>query len=231
MSGEQLPLGLPHRPAYDRSKFIVAPANAEALGWIERWPNWPAPTLILSGPAGAGKSHLARIWRARAGARAIAPAALEAAALPVLLGEAKAALVDGADTASEQRLFHLVNMMAEREGHLLLVAREPPARWEVALADLRSRLLAAPTTAIAPPDEALLAALLVKLFDDRGLIASDELARFMARRIERSFAAAEAAVAALDRAALASNRRLAVPLARSVFGWRDEEGQDGAAPE
>ncbi|MGH7072719.1 MAG: HdaA/DnaA family protein [Stellaceae bacterium] len=231
MSGEQLPLGLPHRPAFGRTDFIVAPVNADAFGWIERWPDWPQPVLALSGPAGAGKSHLARIWRTRAEARAIAPAAFEAAELPALLGDAGAVLVDGADRAPERHLLHLVNMMAERAGHLLLVARAPPAHWGIRLADLDSRLRAMPTVAIAAPDEEFLAALLVKLFADRGLTASDELARFMARRLERSFAAAEAAVAALDKAALAGNRRLAVPLARSVFGWRDADGASRDDPD
>jgi chromosomal replication initiation ATPase DnaA len=220
--GEQFVFDLPHSPASGREDFVAAPANADALAWIERWPEWPAPALALSGPSGAGKSHLAQIWRASAGARAIVPETLSAADLPSLLGDARAASIDPADRAPEEPLLHLFNMTVERQGHLLLVARAPPARWGIGLADLRSRLLAVPAVAVAAPDEALIGAILVKLFADRRLPVSREVVAFLALRLERSFAAAHAAVAALDRAALAEHRPITVPLARAaLFGERE----------
>jgi chromosomal replication initiation ATPase DnaA len=220
--GAQYVLDLPYRAARGRADFIAAPANEVALRWIERWPDWPAPALALSGPADAGKSHLAQIWRDRAQARALAPEALGNAALPDLLDEARAVLIDGADRAAEEPLLHLYNMLAERGGHLLLVAREPPARWNIGLADLRSRLLAAPAIAVGPPDEALIGALLVKLFADRRLPVSRELIAFLVPRLERSFTAAQEAVALLDRHALADHRPITVPLARRVLGFGEE---------
>jgi chromosomal replication initiation ATPase DnaA len=220
--GAQYVFDLPHRVASGRADFIAAPANETALRWVERWPDWPAPALALSGPAGAGKSHLAQIWRERAHARAMAPEALGNAAVPDLLGAARAVLIDGANRAAEEPLLHLYNMMAERAGHLLLIARLPPARWDIKLADLRSRLLAVPAVAVAAPDEALIGALLVKLFADRRLPVSRELISFLVLRLERSFAAAAAAVAALDRHALADHRPITVPLARRVLGLGEE---------
>jgi chromosomal replication initiation ATPase DnaA len=215
----QLPLDLGHRrPALGGADFLVAPSNAAAVAWLDRWPNWGAPALALAGPEGSGKTHLANVFRARSGAVAITPSALSVATVPTLLGDAPAAILDPADTAPEEAFLHLYNLLAERGGHLLIVAREPPARWGIALADLRSRLLAAPIAVLAAPDEALLAALLVKLFADRQLLVGEEVIAYLVTRLERSFEAAQRMVAALDRAGLAGRRPITVPLARSVLG-------------
>jgi chromosomal replication initiation ATPase DnaA len=217
MTDRQFVFDLPHQTAHTRADFIAAPANAAALGWIERWPEWPAAAFALFGPTGAGKTHLAQIWRVRAGAAEIAPEALGNASLPDLLGEARAVLIDGADRAAEEPLLHLHNMLAERGGHLLIVTGEPPARWNINLADLRSRLVAAPAIGVAAPDEELIATLLVKLFADRRLAVPRDVVSFLTLRLERSFVAAQDAVARLDRAALAEHRSITVPLAREVL--------------
>ena len=213
----QLPLDLGLRPALGRADFLIAPCNAAAVAWIDRWPDWPAPALALWGPAGSGKTHLLEVWRARSTATAIAPQALTSAAVPRLLGASRAAAIDDAEGADEEALLHLYNILAERRGHLLLAAREPPARWAIRLADLRSRLLAAPAVAVEAPDDALLGAVLVKLFADRQLRISEDLIAYLLARIERSFAAAQTIVAALDEAALAGQRAVTVRLARDVL--------------
>lgn len=213
----QFAFDFPHRPAFGGADFLVAPSNAEAVGWIDRWPAWPAPALVVCGPPGCGKTHLAQVWRARSAARALEAATLRLPDLPERLGDAVAVVVDDAEGAAEQPLLHLVNIMAERRGHLLLTAASPPARWTLALADLRSRLLAAPLVAVQPPDDALLAAILLKLFADRQLRIGEEVIDFLLCRIERSGAAARRIVAALDRAALEAQRRVTVPLARAVL--------------
>jgi len=169
---------------------------------------------------GSGKTHLAQVFAARSGASVLSPQALAAARLPELLGGARAAIVEDAAATPEEALLHLYNMLAERGGHLLLTAREPPARWGIALADLRSRLLAAPVAALQPPDDTLLAALLVKLFADRQLAVGAEVLAYLVPRLERSFDAAATIVAALDRAALAAHRSITVPLAREVLAAR-----------
>jgi chromosomal replication initiation ATPase DnaA len=214
----QLPLALPHRPALDRADFLVAPCNAEAVAWLDRWPDWPAPALTLWGPPGSGKSHLAQVFAARTGAAIIDPMTLTTPRVPGLVGAARAALVDDAERAAEEPLLHLYNVLAERQGHLLVVARQAPARWAIALADLRSRLIAAPAVAVAAPDEALIFALLVKLFADRQLQVGEDLVAYLALHLERSFEAVQRAVAALDAAALAEHRRISVTLARRVLG-------------
>jgi chromosomal replication initiation ATPase DnaA len=213
----QLPLDLPHRPALGRDDFLVASANEAAVAWLDRWPDWPAPALALAGPAGSGKTHLAQVFAARSGARLVAAERLGDMPVPDLLGAAKAAIVEQASRAPEEALLHLYNVLAERHGHLLLPAREPPARWGIALADLRSRLLAAPVASLQPPDDQLLAAVLVKLFADRQVTVGAEVLAYLVPRLERSFAAASAVVAALDRASFAAHRPVTVPLAREVL--------------
>ncbi len=215
---EQLSFDLPHRTAFGGADFLVAPSNQEAVAWLDRWPDWPGPALALVGPTGSGKTHLAHVFQARAGAVLLAPAAIAAGSLPELLGAARAAVLDDAEAAAAEPLLHLYNMLAERQGHLLVLARHAPARWSIALADLRSRLLAAPVASIQPPDDALLAALLIKLFADRQVSVSADVVAYLVARIERSTAAAEAAAAALDRAALAAHRPITVPLIRTVLG-------------
>ena len=216
MSG-QLALALPHVPALERGAFLAAPGNAAALAWIDRWPDWPAPALVLQGSSGSGKTHLASVWCRRAGALMVEGAALAADTVPALLALRRPLAVEAAGAAPEEPLLHLYNGIAEAGLQLLLIAAEPPARWGVALADLRSRLNALPVAEILPPDDALIRALLAKLFDDRQVRAKAALVDFIGLRIERSFAAARRVVAAIDQASLAQQRPITIQLARSVL--------------
>jgi chromosomal replication initiation ATPase DnaA len=218
----QIPFDFEHAPSLAAADFVVAACNEAAAAWVARWPDWPAPALTLHGPAGSGKTHLGRIWAERAQARPIATTALGAIErIPDLVEGAMAILVDdvdqGLDAGRERGLFHLYNLMAERRGHLLLLATQPPARWPLGLADLRSRLSAAPAIAIGAPDDALLDVVLAKLFADRQLSVSPEVRQYILMRVERSFAAAGAVVAALDRATLAAGRGVTPGLARAVL--------------
>lgn len=221
----QLPLDLPHRPARGRDAFLIAPCNADAVRWIDGWPDWPAPALVLHGPAGSGKTHLLTVWAGAAGAEIWEARSLRVADLDQRLGDARALAIDHADALAEagaeeagDALFHLYNMMRERGGHLLLAAREAPARWDFGRADLRSRLAAAPSVALGAPDDELLAAVLTKLFADRQLPVGPEVIRYLTPRMPRTFAAAGAIVADIDRLALAERRRVTTALARRVLG-------------
>jgi chromosomal replication initiation ATPase DnaA len=217
-------LDLALRPALGREDFLVAPSNAEAVAWLDRWPDWPGPALAIHGPAGCGKTHLARVWQAMSGAVEVSPERLAADAAPAeLSGGARAVLVEDvgeaiAAGADEAALFHLYNHLAAAGGTLLLTGAEPPARWALALPDLASRLRAAPAVRVGPPDDALLSAVLVKLFADRQLRVSGEVVRWLTLHMERSFDAARRLVDQLDAVALAERRGITVALARGVLG-------------
>lgn len=216
----QLALELPHRVAFGMEDFLVADCNREAVGWIDRWPDWPAPLLILSGPEGCGKTHLAHVWQAKSRAAFLDVAEL-AVADPGAYPDAFALVIEnvaaGLGEQAEHKLFHLYNVAKDAGGWLLVTSREPPAAWNIALPDLASRIAGAPHAAIGPPDDAVLTALIVKLFADRQLKPSPEVVSYLVSRIERSFAALRRVVAALDKAALAAGRRVTVPLARRVL--------------
>ena len=210
----QLAIDLPYRPALGRADFLVSDCNAAALGWIERWPDWPGHALVLFGPEGCGKSHLAHLWCERAGARLVSGRELsEWEPRPI----SPAIAVDDADRASEIALLHLYNSYAEAGAGLLVVARNAPSAWPIALPDLASRLRAASAIGVAPPDDPLLAAVLVKHFADRQLRVAPAVIAYLVRRMERSFAAAAALAARLDRLALAEGRPIGLALARRAL--------------
>lgn len=218
---QQLVLDLQPHTAFGREDFLSAPCNDAALAWIERWPDWPACGVAIWGSPGSGKSHLAQVWRALSGAIEVAPAALADMDPRAVLAQSRAVIIEDADgplgAAAERGLFHLYNLCREQSGGLLLTGREAPARWPTKLPDLASRLSALPAVAIGHPDDALIEAVLVKLFADRQLAVGAEVIRFLKARMERSFAAARLTVDALDKRALASQRPITIPVAREVM--------------
>ena len=215
-------------PTYAREDFVVAEGNREALAWLDRWPDWPAPALALSGPAGSGKTHLARIWATRAAAALVEGSDLEGKSVADLaaMSTASAAIViEHAERAPERSLFHLYNLMRERRGHLLLVSEAPPAHWHITLPDLASRLRAAPAVALAPPNDELLGSIILKQLADRQLHAGAGVVHYLVSRMERSGEAARRVVAALDRRALAESREIDRRLAADVLDEL-QEGRD-----
>ncbi|MCA0201503.1 MAG: hypothetical protein LCH56_11800 [Proteobacteria bacterium] len=214
----QLALDLGHRPAFGREDFLVAPGNQDAVEWIDRWPDWPGHVLALFGPAGCGKSHLAQVFALRAQAVAIAAPDLTTDSVGALLGRYKAFLVEEGDACDERALFHLFNGVRESKGTLLLTGREPPARWPTELPDLKSRLSSIPAVPIAPPDDAMMEAVLVKLFSDRQLGVAPDVIAYVLRRIDRSFAAARHLVAIADKESLAGKRPITIPLVKRLIG-------------
>lgn len=212
----QLALDLPFNTALGRADFLKSDCNAAALDRIERWPDWPAHALVLHGPPGSGKSHLAQLWRERSAAMLIAGKAL-AGHDPSTLGVPPGVAVDDAERAAEPALLHLFNCCHESGASLLVVAREAPAVWPIALPDLASRLRAADAVDIGPPDDGLLAAILVKHFADRQLHVAPGLIAYLVPRMERSFGAAAALAARLDRLALSAGRPVGLGLARQAL--------------
>jgi chromosomal replication initiation ATPase DnaA len=214
----QLALALDHAESFARDDFLSGPSNASALALIERWPDWPDRAVVLVGPEGSGKSHLAAIWAGEAGARFAAARALADVALPAELATGALVVEDLAEEAFDERtLFHLLNLAREERAFVLLTARTAPAGWKVSIGDLASRLKVLPVVVMAPPDDALLRAVLVKLFADRQLAVDESLIGFVVNRIERSFAAARALVVELDREAMRLKRPLTRVLAAEVL--------------
>ena len=214
----QLALDLRHRAATGREDFLVSTSNAEAVAWVDRWPDWSAPALVLTGPPGCGKTHLGMVWRQRTDAVVWDSGATVDLADPP---EGVAVLVDDADRLDDDAaLFHLFNAVTAAAGSMLFTARTPPARWERRLRDLVSRLSAAPTVSVQPPDEELIGAVMMKMFADQHLAVEPDVLKYLVVRMERSFEEARAVVDALNRVSLAERRPVTVPLAREVLDLR-----------
>ena len=208
----QLAFVLPHEESLTRDNFLEGPANAAALALIEAWPEWPARTMLLTGPEGSGKSHLAAIWAEASGARVTAAHALTPANVPGALATGALVVEDlRPHDFDERALFHLLNLAREETAFVLITAREAPTAFEIELKDLRSRLRALPVVSLQPPDDQLFRALIVKLCADRQLTVDEAVVGYLANRIERSYAAARDTVALLDREAL----RLGRPITRT----------------
>jgi chromosomal replication initiation ATPase DnaA len=214
----QLPFLLDFPPAYGEEDFLTGSANEGARAWIDVWPNWPDRLLVLCGADGAGKSHLAAIWARRSGARRLDRTILSHIPARELATPGGALLLDPVpEPLQEQALFHLINLVREQQGWLVMTAREPPVRWPVKLPDLASRLAALPVVEIGEPDDTLLAALLIKLLSDRQMTVDPALPEYLLKRMERSYASARDLVARLDAAALAERRPISLMLARQVL--------------
>lgn len=222
----QLTFDLSGLDTQTRADFFVSASNARALATLDGWADWPLGKMVLVGPPGAGKSHLSRIWAVETGAAWVTGAELAGHDLPAL-AECGAVVVDDADAvagspAAEQALFHLHNLLAGA-GSILLTAGKAPSDWGLTLPDLASRLEAAGVVRIDPADDALLSAVLVKLFSDRQIAVSPQLITFLTARIDRSVEAARALVAQLDQASLAEGRPVTRALAAAVL---DREAED-----
>lgn len=221
---EQLPLALalPKKPARGREAFRVSRSNADAVTLIDNWRKWPNGVLVLTGPEGAGKTHLAHVWTGLASAERIAASALQPGDAPEMITSGAVAVEDadriGGDLRAEAALFHLINFARAEGASLLITGRGAVGSWPIQTPDLASRLSGALTTSLEPPDEALLIELLAKHFEDRRLAVGDEVLRFLSRRIERSAAAAGRMAAHLDNAALAEKRTITLPFVKDVTG-------------
>ena len=192
-------------PVADKDEdFLLADSNRAAFEHLRRWPTWPVMATLLTGPRKSGRSLMGRIFVRKTGGR----------------------LFDNAETHEEEAIFHAWNDAQARRKPLLIIADAPPPRWQVALPDLRSRLAATPQVEIGPPDDALIADLILKLLGNRGIAAPPELAEFLVPRIERSHVAVLGVVDTLDRATLSNHKRMTIPLAKRALG---EAGMIGRA--
>jgi len=207
------------RPALGAEDFLVGPSNAAAVALVDRWPDWSMSSALVVGPPQSGKSHLAHVWELRSEAVMLSAADLGEARVPELMGR-PAVVVEDIDRgiASEQALFHLLNLAREQRTSLLLTSRIPAGELTVALPDLRSRLRALAMTEIGTPDQTLLTAVLVKLLADRQITVGPAVVHYLARELERSFAAAAGLVEVIDRLSLAQRRPVTRALAAEALG-------------
>jgi chromosomal replication initiation ATPase DnaA len=209
----QLAFALPHTESFTRDNFLEGPANAAGLALIDSWPDWPNPIMLLVGPEGSGKSHLAAIWAEQAGARSTSAHALTAAEVPAALATGALVVEDlKSPDVDERALFHLLNLAREDEASILITSRAPPTALQIELRDLRSRLRAVPTVLLLPPDDQLFRALIIKFCADRQLAVDEAVVSYLTTRIERSYPAARQAVELLDTEAL----RLGRPVTRAL---------------
>lgn len=227
----QLPLPLPARAALGREDYFVGEANALAVTLVDNWRDWPSGKLILVGPEGAGKTHLAHVWAAESGAAIVAARDLPGADIPTLA--AGPVCVEDVPRAAgarpaEEALFHLHNLALAQGQPLMMTANRPPRGWGLVLPDLRSRMEGTQTATLPEPDDMLLTALLAKLFADRQAVPAPDVIPYLIRHMPRSFAAARQIVAKLDAEGLARRRPPTRALAREVLTRLGPENGNGA---
>jgi chromosomal replication initiation ATPase DnaA len=228
----QLKFDIPARPALGRGDFYVTQSNAVALGLVDTWPNWPNGKLVLVGPHGSGKSHLAHVWCAESDGRMVAACELADADIPVL-ADAPVCVEDveqiAGDAEAEEALFHLHNLVLANGHSMLLTATRPPSAWAIRLPDLASRMSGTTVAKMAPPDDILLSAVLAKLFSDRQIVPMADVIPYLVRWMPRSFEAAGAVVAHLDTEALGTPKGVTRALARKALAdleFREETASD-----
>lgn len=216
-SPQQLVFELPHRAALGLEDFLVSDSNDAAVALIDRWPDWPVGAAIIAGPNGCGKSHLANVWRLKSQAHVIEASNLERIRVPTLAAYGALLVENIEDTRDQAALFHLLNLVREQRLAILLTSAKAPGDLALDLPDLSSRLKALPFAIIAPPDEALLRAVLVKLFADRQLSIEPHIIDYVLLRMERSMASAQVLVAEIDRQALILQRRVTRAVAAAAL--------------
>jgi len=216
--GAQYPLELPHDPALGRDDFLIAPSNEAAVALIDSWPDWPSPVVLLAGPVGAGKSHLAAIWREQAEGLLISARELAHHDGADLIASG-ALVIEDADNGQldQTALFHVLNAARDAHASVLITARSWPEAWPVELPDLASRLRAATPVELGEPDDDLLRRVLFKLMADRQMVVDATVVDYLAVRMERSLEAARRLVSQIDREALATKHRITRPMAARVL--------------
>jgi chromosomal replication initiation ATPase DnaA len=224
---KQLAFDLPLDPRFGAEDFLVSPSNEQAYGLIENWPDWPDTILLLVGPRGSGKSHLASIWATNARAWTVDASGITHDKVPHLVSNGALAIEDmDRGERDEAALFHLLNLAREKKASLLITCEISPDRWGLRTPDLLSRLRLAPSVSLEAPDDALLKAVLVKLFVDRQLVVDTSVVDYIALRIERSLAKASEFVGLLDREALSRGRRVSRAIAAEILGAAQETDEN-----
>ena len=213
----QLTLDFEHRTSLSGENFLVANCNRDAISWIDAWPNWPAPALVVFGPPGSGKSHLAAVFEAYSDAQRVTINEFEHVATDVINDLIIEDFEGMLSPDQEVWLFHLYNAAKEASHKILMTSNSPPAQWGITLPDLQSRMNSAINVKIGLPDDSLIAALLVKIFADRQIQVSSDVIIYAASRMERSFLAVRQVVENADHMALVTQKKITVNLMKKVL--------------
>jgi DnaA regulatory inactivator Hda len=217
-TSRQLALHLPLKPSYAEGDFIESACNEAALQWIRRWPDWPVKMIAIYGMPGCGKTHLAHIWQEKTTACFLTPQDIARISPPEAVQVATRFVLDDVESLEDESwLFHFYNLMKEKDAYCLLCCRQAPTQWKVALPDLQSRLATILSIPVTLPDEDTLRAVLFKLFTEKGMALSQEIADYILRRIERSFDAVRSLVDAIDYYTLSTRRPLTLAVIREVL--------------
>ncbi|MCK5423836.1 MAG: hypothetical protein KAI89_00585 [Emcibacter sp.] len=213
----QIPFDIPVRTAFEAEDYLVSPSNDAAVNWIDRWPDWGnGHCTILYGAKGCGKSHLSHVWQHKSGAVVGSLGKITLDKIPNnLIIEDVDNILDSREM--QEQLFHLYNWQKEKGGTIMLTSAQHPKHWQLDLPDLRSRMLASMAIEIGPPDDELLAAVIIKQFDDRQITVSRDVITYLIPRIERSFEAARDIVGKIDNLALVQKRKITIPLVRDLL--------------
>ena len=218
----QLPFDFEHRPSLSGDDFLVASSNEEAVAWIDKWPDWPTPVVILYGPTGCGKSHLSNVFIRLTGASKLTPSSVSDVVLASLTNVPKNFVIEISKinafcSFNEEKLLHLYNNLVLYGGHMLITAESHPINWKIGLADLSSRIRATQAISIGMPDDNLIKAVLVKLFSDQQVRVEVGVIDYVIKRIERSFDSARKFVRLADKIALSQKKSINLNVARQVL--------------
>lgn len=224
-SPEQLLLDWPVREIFSEEEFLPSHSNEAAVRWVDGWPNWQRGgeafhCLIINGPDGCGKTHLAHVWKKLADARIVKVEDLRG--LSFIKNEQKAYIIEDIDDKiidknTAELILHLYNWLKEHGGYLLLTAKSEPNKWKINLADLSSRLLASETVKITPPDDALLQAVIIKQFSDRQIILSAKVVGYIIKHADRSFSFIRRLVEQIDNTSMSEKKKITIPMVKRVL--------------
>lgn len=214
------------QPYLGREDFMVSNCNFEAFQTIDSWPEWPFFAICLYGPKGCGKTHLSRIFSDKVSVMSHYPYKIPCIKAdkvtletPFELFKQNRCLIieDLSQNINQEAMFHLYNLYRNEGGNILFTAEQAPARIGFSLADLQSRLNIVPSIAIGEPDDEMLSALVLKLFNDRQLLVSPEIITYMVQNMQRSFEYCNKLVAEIDNISLARKRAVSIPLIKEAI--------------
>lgn len=229
----QLPLAFKHEPFLGKEDFMVASCNAEAFAYVENWPDWPFFAICLYGPTGSGKSHLANMFSENVSIKTRFPykipniRASEVNTGTLRFFEQHPCLIieDLNENIDNEAMFHLYNQYRNEGGYILFTSETAPARLNISLPDLRSRLNIVPSIEIKEPGDDLLQALIVKLFTDRQIVIGEEVLNYIVANMQRSYAYARKLVAEIDNISLARKRAVTIPVVKEALSALNDTHQ------